>query len=564
MAVLSVIAVYIILCVLQWHRLPIQDEIFFHRAAFKWAVGGPQADGLWHTPFYLEGLRIWQKLFGIADPGRQGSVFILRSFGVFTGLLTAFLFLKGAKRKEGFLSSYPAIVLALLLLNPYFIQCSLLLDIDNTLMIPALVLWVLAVLKWDDAKNGSWSQTVVIAFISAFALMVKELTPLILIPTWICYSFLRPWRKPAESSFTHIIQSIIGIILGLSLFALVLIIWTQAHHMSWREPLELTLGKSKGKIGQYTPWDVLGIVRWIFLSYLPLVWLQIPTLFFLTKMALEKISAHKFFSIPLPFLFALAVYLCYSWLIQGSFYFAKYSAVVWPMLVLDFSMVIPLNLKKATECLNELKNSKKFILGFLFVWLFGICFFNCFEPLYIIEMRQDPNLNKLGWHFVSIALPIFLILMGVKIIKYQEKGIQNAVVVFGIIVTFLGHSLSQATMDSPGYLFGEEGLAQTIEEVKQLKIKISRGKPVLTTAVDVQWAFQNDAKLLVFEKEDYLKILDQYDILVSRTYDNYSVRYNPQWLTDVNSRFRCHQVINLPRERFEWWWKPLAKCEEGL
>src|SRR5690606_8529329 len=102
-------------------------------------------------PFYLEALALWIRGFEIfessetLDGGKVlASIRYLRSFGTLTGLLTALLLGWGIFRanrtdqREKTPNAWFAasIGISVLLLHPYFIQSSLLVDIDNTLLIP--------------------------------------------------------------------------------------------------------------------------------------------------------------------------------------------------------------------------------------------------------------------------------------------------------------------------------------------------------------------------------------------------------------------------------------------
>jgi hypothetical protein len=140
--ILFVLAItgFLLLIGAQATRLPRVDEMFFHDAAIRWALTGAQDYGLWHTPFYLEALKLWQRVIGIAGPEDLTRIWILRAFGACTALLTAALvFFELRRRRKDHATAGALLFTSLLLLHPYFIQSALLLDIDNTLQMPLLV-----------------------------------------------------------------------------------------------------------------------------------------------------------------------------------------------------------------------------------------------------------------------------------------------------------------------------------------------------------------------------------------------------------------------------------------
>ncbi len=108
---------------LQLTSAAIEDEIEFAKVAWAWFDQGPSHFGLWHTPFYLESLVLWQKLLALfwghgADPKILDSIGILRSFGLFCGVATAGLFYFGLKKNK--LDSFWALIFTLLLLTHSF------------------------------------------------------------------------------------------------------------------------------------------------------------------------------------------------------------------------------------------------------------------------------------------------------------------------------------------------------------------------------------------------------------------------------------------------------------
>jgi hypothetical protein len=511
-------------------RLPRVDEMFFHDAAIRWALSGAQEFGLWHTPFYLEALKLWQRVFGIAGPEDLTRVWILRAFGVCTALFTAMLvFFEIRRRREDHALAGALLFSGLLLIQPYFIQSTLLLDIDNTLQMPLLVGWVLLARRQIESP-GSWKLGLGLALLFAISMMAKELTPLVLVPVWIVIAASRGLSRGMQA---------VGIAaLGFLLFIGMLVAWTKAYGFSWDAPLRLTFEKSAERTGTQMPWASWGMERFLFLSWLPWIWIGAPLVALVARVTfrLPKTPHEVLQVFPFNVWCALALLAAYTYIVQAAFYFPKYTAAALPLLILALGEKIPL---------NGMRTANLWVPALLGVVL------SVFDPMNLIEYRRDLGVWPLLEHTLAI-LPLTVAVL------WSLRGSPLTAILL-LCTNAWGLSMRHAlTVESPGYNFGEQGFMQTLTEVRALRAALSPDTPVLTTSVDLAWALQGEGKLvhLAPQHQTSEEVLRSAKILVSRSYDNYAVRFFPEWLLRVEREFPCHAVVAAPRGRFEWWWKP--------
>lgn len=531
---------FVVVSAVQWGRPAIEDEILFHRDAYSWATQGANLEGLSHTPLYWEAMRWWQKIFGVANPADPASVKILRSLGTASALATVFIFFAGLTLLYAADSALAFV--ALLLVHPYFIQSSLLLDIDNTILIPALLLWVVLVELWDRRPEGSWPMTFAIAAVFGVAMMIKELTPLLCLPLWVFYSLLRPVRHSEARIARHLSQALVGCVLGVLISAGLLWLWTSAVGVEFLAPLKLTtekLARGDGNLKSRTPWGYWGWTKLIFLDYLPLVWVGIPTLFGFALL-FRRPRIRSILGWPLALWFAGGIFAAYSWIVQVSFYFPKYSAPALVLLLFGLAQKAPrLEDKKASP-----------LVAVVLAALFLIGLVPQLDPLMIAEWRELKT-QTIALHATAIALPCVLL--------FLLKNMRSMLAA-GIVLQLAGLSFGQALRErNTGYMYGEAGLKETIQAVRELKARVSPDRDVISTARDIAWNAGSGFRYVELQHyEDYQeRKLDDAQIIVSRSYGQYAIRSHARAAAEVKERYPCHEVVPTPGGRFEWWWIPL-------
>ena len=140
---------------------------------------GGRSYGLWHPPLYLLALAGHIAIFGASTAS-------VRLFGALCFLVTLALTGRLAHRLAPGAGMEPEragacgwLTVALLALNPYSVQGSVFVDIDNTLLVPAQLLFFAAFFRWAERAARPWAMAVVVTI--ALMLWTKVTTPLILI-----------------------------------------------------------------------------------------------------------------------------------------------------------------------------------------------------------------------------------------------------------------------------------------------------------------------------------------------------------------------------------------------
>ncbi len=564
----AIFGVFVFFCSLQWKEPTIEDEFFQFKYKPLWFEKGADPGEFSHTPLYHEATSLWQRLLGKADPDRPESIWILRSFGVFTSILTALILLWGLSKKEykpDRLQSMPLLVVALLLWQPFCVQYSIHLDYDSTLLVPLLLLSVILIERWDQQQKPSWHITLLIGFVLGLALFAKELTPLIIIAAWPFWALTRRWRVAGRSWLRPTIQATLGGLLALFTLYALLQAWGHIRGFNWYEPLLITKDKvfSGGHVSGAKPWTKWGWPRFLFLGYTPWIWFGIPTLFLFFK--IRAPGRFQITRIPFSIWMTLAIFAAYTWIVQVAYYFAKYNAPAWPIFIYGISSYLMAPTSRA------LQPSRRLGIALLCLALIFVGYSPEFDPLLIIEYRK----HFLGWpmvmHVLSLLIPIALLTL---ILKWSGKskvffGLLGLILyLLGIIV---GHT--QRTYQKRD-LYGEWGFQESLRAVALLKSKVSPQEPITVLSLDLEFALRPD-QAVFFDMESYQpgKTTWPAKIILSRTYGDYSIASNPTARAEIEKTFPCHQIIQVPKRsfgqiahipRYEWWWKPLpeATCKD--
>jgi len=140
---------------------------------------GGRTYGLWHPPLYLMALAGHIAIFGASTKSVRlfGALCFLAAL-VLTGRLARSLARRAGMQPEpAALCGWLAV--ALLTVNPYAVQGSVFVDIDNTLLIPFQILFFAAFFRWAERASVHSALAVVVTI--ALMLWTKVTTPLILI-----------------------------------------------------------------------------------------------------------------------------------------------------------------------------------------------------------------------------------------------------------------------------------------------------------------------------------------------------------------------------------------------
>ena len=208
--ILGIISIYLILIILQIHKLFVGDEVDFVRAAEGIVTTGKPIYtgannktymGLWHPTLYVNILALSFRFFGVHEwSARIVSV----AFTLLT-LLVVYLITKHLN----FSNFSKVLAIFIFLLNPLIVQGSILVDIDNSALMFFITLFVYAYLKLDKTMKN----LVLLAILFALTLWTKISTPPVLILGIFIYHVLN--REYRDALLESTIIGFIGCFLFL-------------------------------------------------------------------------------------------------------------------------------------------------------------------------------------------------------------------------------------------------------------------------------------------------------------------------------------------------------------
>jgi hypothetical protein len=429
-------------------------------------------------------------------------------------------------------------------------------------LVPPLLLAAILIERWAEKWNSStslksretWLLTGLIAASLAIALFAKELTPLILIAFWPVWAWLRGRNGAHRSRWKPVAQACVGGLLALGFFILILMAWAKWRGFHWYDPLLLTKEKFFGRAsggaggvggGGFFPWKTWGWPRFLFLSYIPVLWLTAPLLFGLYWLRRAKGEMRfRLSSIPFSVWAAVGIFAAYTWLVQAGFYYPKYTPPAWPLLIFG--------LAPGWATMQRPTRKEEPVIILSCVCLFVLGNLEVIDPLLIIENRTNLNLFTVGSHLLGIAVPVFVLWF----LHRKARQSKSFALVAGLLCYFVGIDASHLHRPySTRYMYGERGFEETLREIRDLKTQVSPTLSVLSAARDIDWALQKSSDLLDFERLDINQTLGSHRIIVSRTYGYDSVSTHRDWLEKIERSFKCHEFVDTPGQRFEWWWK---------
>jgi len=205
------------------HGVPLSmpgDDAFVRRYALE-GMGYPAHYGLWHPPLYVYLLAGAFWLVGV-------STGVARGLGLICGLATlGVLWMWGRDLERRYAPEAPLASWAVVLcaINPYFLQALLAIDIDNTLLMPVILLFLW---RWESAGRNDGpiaiSKLAGLSVLFTICLATKLTTPaLVGGALGLLYAVRRDWRRVLELLWVGI-----G---GVALFTFIWLVYAQVAHV---------------------------------------------------------------------------------------------------------------------------------------------------------------------------------------------------------------------------------------------------------------------------------------------------------------------------------------------
>jgi hypothetical protein len=204
-------------CLQMWWQPILADEWDFYRAMIDWQH---QRTLIPHPQAYIHLAQLGMSIFG-------QSIGSARLVGVLSAILSVWLIpllVHFFWRDDAQRDWITIVAILIVALNPMTTQNAMLLDIDNTLLVP--VLMILAIV-WAALQPSSPRLRIAgLAIATAIALWVKLPTPPLLLSAFGLYHLLqREWRRAGEIIFASI--------LGLVLFGITFTIYSLFSGYQW-------------------------------------------------------------------------------------------------------------------------------------------------------------------------------------------------------------------------------------------------------------------------------------------------------------------------------------------
>ncbi len=334
------------------------DEWDFYRAITNWPADRALIP---HPQAYVHLAQLAQAIFGVSTAS-------VRLVGLISGLLSVCLIpwltaVVYPDREDR--TPVTILAIALTALSPFVIQNTLLIDIDNTVLIPATLIILIA---WAALQTQSARLRFgVLTLLLAAALWIKLPTPPLVMGALFLYHLLRTeWKRAAE---------VIGISLaGLLLFVITFEIYTllSGYQWSYFEPtfarstgffdLPLLLARFPQGIGVFALWLTLPLA-------LLLLVVAVQTLRRLFHRQLTVADALTFY--------VIIVAVIYPLIYVPAWGFPRYQA---PLLPIIMTLI-------AAQVMPHVQHASRRRLAGLALLLVGLCLFNLWivpDPLYPI------------------------------------------------------------------------------------------------------------------------------------------------------------------------------------
>lgn len=407
-----------------------------------------------HPPLYFQSMVLMFKLFG---PGARAA----RLVGIISGVLSiilVFLIVKlSCQGKDYTRIRLATAVSALYALAPSTIQGALIIQIDNTVLVPAVLFLFWGTIKYFQEKKFIWLGLVSIA--TALSLWARLSTPLVIILLLISYVLLS--KNTAKIKFMFISSLIFGVLI----FVFTWYLYCKADWPSFLRLFGYTL-ESVGEpriatlISQLLQ-NTLYLTLWLVFFFLLLI------IFVIWK------NYNKLFSSPQIYpqlMFFCGVILTMGFCIFGkaSFGYPKYHMPAIPLLYIGTALLL------SREYFAGLHFKK--IAVFLFIALF-IQLFAIGDLLYIFRytLREYLTFNLASSLAVlknaSFRIIISLIVYGLLFLIFSRlfpgKAIIGLLVIFCVISNLSLTFLQSIAGYNTGFNYGEEGIAKTAEYIRE-------------------------------------------------------------------------------------------------
>lgn len=284
---------------------------------------GGRSYGLWHPPLYLFALAGHMAIFGASTAS-------VRLFGALCFLVTLALSGRLARRLAHGAGMDAAratgcgwLTVTLLALNPYAVQGSVHVDIDNTLLLVVQLLFFAAFFRWVENPSRALAAAVVVTIV--LMLWTKMTTPLILMTLAGGYLLFNRRRRLAVAFGGLAVASV-------AVFAGSWWMYAQMTGVPFEYPFVITHVSRAAMLGRVTLYERLNSLRYY------VTWMSFPLLALWLLTVLDRSRAvwaqRRMLPVDLMVLSSLAIVFCYAGLVGVI---GKYVVSAMPLIALGIS-----------------------------------------------------------------------------------------------------------------------------------------------------------------------------------------------------------------------------------
>ncbi len=390
-------------CLRMWWQPILADEWDFYRAMIDWLNNRALIP---HPQAYIHFAQLNLSIFG-------NSIGSARLAGVFSAIASVWLIpilIHYTWPDHPQRNRFTVIAIVLTTINPLTLQNAMLLDIDNTLLIPATMILIIA---WAATYHSSMrARIIVVSLALAFNLWVKLPTPPLIMAGLGLYHLLRrEWKRAGEI--------IVVSLLGLIIFGVTFVIYSQAsgYQLSY-------FGMTFGRAGSFFNLKDL-IARFPQGLGVFVMWLSLP-LTILVLIAVIASARRMWHSQTTPsdaiILGVIIVGLVYPLVYVPAWGYPRYQAPIVPLismlvaaLIAPYTLSLPKSVVRGLIALGA-------ILFALNLWLLP----DSLYPIYQVTFEGD--LYDVGHRLLSglkvvaeIGAPILLLLIAGTLYARHQK-----------------------------------------------------------------------------------------------------------------------------------------------
>lgn len=442
---------YFVLVIPQITGLFVSDEVDFINAArgvvtsgipIYEGAGNVMKIGLWHPTLYVNILATSFKLFGV----HEWSARIISVIFTLLTLLVVYLIMKYL----AFLDFSKVLAISIFLFNPLVVQGSLLVDIDNSVLMFFIALFVYAYLKLDREKPKN---LLLLGILFAIALWAKIPTPPVLILSILIFHTLnREYKKGLQETI------VIGLVGG-TVFLTTWILYCDFFDLPFLQPFihnigYIGVGTNKMHFLLTHLWGFKNILFWATPFFI------LPILIISINRAKIYLKNRKLEAIDFLVIVGLLIFLEY--LIVGSYQTADFPRYFSPMMPM-FSVVFA----GYFGMVKELTRKDLHVVSFVSLIIIAYLILVLKDPLLIDRVIFNTGaiykiVEETAVVTVLYLLPFIISYTIFRALKVKTAFMLSIIVpllMCGVYIDAIQVKADYAT----AYFYGESGMKDTID-----------------------------------------------------------------------------------------------------